>query len=79
MRVIVAMLIASAGCTSTHRSTLPPYVRDIRLAQEGGLEVISCEVIYTVVEERGPYANADKTRLEHGPCWRVVVPTAVQR
>lgn len=78
MRVIVAMLIASA-CTTTHRSTLPPYVRDIRVAHEGGLEVISCEVIYTVVEKRGPWANEDTTQLEHGPCWRVVVPTAVHR
>lgn len=77
--MIVAMLIASGGCTSTHRSALPPYVRDIRVAQEGGLEVISCGMVYTVVEERGPYSSADKTKLEHGPCWRIVVPTAVQR
>ena len=79
MRVMIAMLVASVGCTSTHRSTLPPYVRDIRVAPEGGLEVISCGMVYTLHREHGPYSGPDKTKLEHGPCWRVVVPTAVQQ
>lgn len=79
MRAIVAMLIASAGCSTSHRSTLPPFVRDIRLAPEGGLEVISCGMVFTLTEERGPYSRSEDTKLEQGACWRVVVPTAVQR
>jgi hypothetical protein len=81
MRVIVAILIACVGCTTTHRSSLPPYVRSLQPAREGGIEMISCGMILEITEKHGPFhANdADETELESDKCWRTVIPTAVQQ
>jgi hypothetical protein len=84
MRVIVAMLIAGAGCssTSTHRSTLSPYVRDLRSAP-GGVEAISCELVYRKTQKtswswlRFDTERDVETAIEEGACWRVVLATEV--
>jgi hypothetical protein len=84
MRVIVvATVIACTGCeTQIHRSTLPPYVRELRAAP-GGIEMIQCEMVYTKKEEweyrfwDGGWGKEIETRLDHGACWRTLVPTEV--
>lgn len=71
MRVIVAILIACVGCQSVHHSTLPPYVRELRMAP-GGLEVIRCEIVHTKTERTsgwgvGPGAGASVGLASEGP------------
>jgi hypothetical protein len=84
MRVIVvAIVIACTGCEAEiHRSTLPPYVRELRAAP-GGIDMIQCEMVYTRKEEwefqfwNGGWGKETETHLDHGACWRQLVPTEV--
>ena len=82
MRVVLAIVIAGAACTSTRvkTSTLPPYVRDLRVGP-AGLDMIQCE---TVLKETKTTTwilwdrNDDVSRtLSPGPCWRQTIPLGV--
>jgi hypothetical protein len=76
------VLVAVCACSSTNRSTLPPYVRDLR-AIPGGVEMIQCEVIVTTTREHNWInGNTSRTReISTGQCWNQAVstePPAVQ-
>jgi hypothetical protein len=72
--VVVGMSLL--GCTEVNRSTLQPFVRDMRAAV-GGVEMIQCEVVVTTTRERNWFNNHNKTTREisTGGCWNQVVPT----
>jgi hypothetical protein len=81
---MLAMLIAGVGCSSTHRSVLPPYVRELRPAA-GGFEMVQCESVLTVTETQGVnwfwFFNTSKieTNLAQGQCWNAYVPAEVTK
>lgn len=84
MRVIVAALLACTACssTTTQRSALPPYVRDLR-PQAGGVQMIQCEIVYTKVTHRNwdwirMQSDRDvETNLADGACWTTAISTQV--
>jgi len=86
MRVMLAILIASSGCTvvnNRHTSQLPPYVRELRIAREGGLEMIQCGFDFVLTDKtswswlRFGGDRDIETEIKNGKCWRTVVSTAV--
>ena len=84
MRVIVAMLIASAGCASTHRSVMPPYVQELKPAP-GGLQMVQCGMVFSKTTTYGlawlffDLGPGEETELEQGQCWTTYVPAEVRR
>lgn len=82
MRVVIAIVIAAAGCTSkrVHTSRLAPYVRDLRVGP-AGLDMIQCETVFERVHTT-TWILWDRTddvssSLAPGQCWRNVIPLAV--
>jgi hypothetical protein len=71
----VFLTLVLAACTDVHRSTLPPFVRDVR-AVPGGLQLIQCEVVVTTTRETDFWGNRKTTReIGGGNCWNAVVST----
>lgn len=80
---LVGIGLAGAGCTREDRSTLPPYVRDLRPAPNG-VQMIQCELSYTRKESQPlwtwlPFTPDTHVELwiDDGPCWSMEIPTAV--
>lgn len=77
MRGIVAIVIASAGCSSTHTSTLPPYVQQLQVAPDR-INMVQCRITFThEVTDSFFFGRDEKRDLKEGPCWQTLVPTTV--
>ena len=78
--VITIVMVTCVGCTSVHTSTLPPYVREVRVAPDR-MEVTQCRITYRKETEywSGFFGRGSETRREvtEGPCWRTEIATTV--
>ena len=73
MRASIAIVVL-LGCSETNRSTLPPFVRDLRAAY-GGIEMIQCQIVATSTHEQKFGGRETKRDLSIGLCWTQVVST----
>jgi hypothetical protein len=77
MRGCIAIMVACVGCTNVHTSTLPPYVRELRVAPDR-IDMVQCGVTFTRTTRHNPFVGSTTEReLGEDRCWQTSIPTVV--